>query len=69
MSGSSADPIAWLAHVQAMVEKARQGQDELFYRLTLPGWEKELRSLRGGDGLTHEPTDDFQPIATQEQTS
>jgi hypothetical protein len=39
------DAPGWRAHVAAMIERARAGQDELFYRMALPQWEKELEAI------------------------
>jgi hypothetical protein len=40
------DTPTWRAYVAAMVEKCQAHQDEDFYRLALPGWQKELERLR-----------------------
>lgn len=50
------DAPTWRAHVVAMVEKAQAHQDELFYRMALPGWRAELERM-GGDDLTLETTE------------
>lgn len=39
------DASGWRAYVAAMVEKCRANQDDLFYRMALPGWEHERERL------------------------
>jgi hypothetical protein len=43
------DSPAWLAHVRAMCKLCEANQDDLFYRLALPGWEAELHSIQRAD--------------------
>jgi hypothetical protein len=60
---------SWRAYVEAMVEKAQARQDDIFYRLALPGWQAELRRLKGGDDLTPEMAiDNFSSSASQGAT-
>jgi hypothetical protein len=50
------DTPTWRAYVKAMVAKCQAHQDEEFYRLALPGWQAELRRLRGGDAQAPDTT-------------
>lgn len=64
------DTPTWRAYVVAMVDKCQAHQDDIFYRLALPGWQAELQRLRGGDDLTSEMTTDGHFTVTQkEQTT
>lgn len=56
------DDPTWRARVEAMIEQARQHQDELFYQKTLPGWLAELRSLERGDDLARDTPEHTTPL-------
>lgn len=59
------DAPTWRDYVEAMVEKAQARQDDIFYRLALPGWQAELQRLKGGDAQAAETTNITGVIDTQ----
>ncbi len=50
------DAPNWRTYVEAMINKAKARQNDLFYRLSLPGWQAELQRLKGGDDQTPQTT-------------